>query len=74
MDAKVTIIKTYRNKETLRLADLQVVADIIRGGEYQEQVSEFRSVYPLADFKSRNPDGTFDTLSSRAIRDWCCSK
>ena len=62
MDAKVTIIKTYRNKETLRLADLQVVADIIRGGEYQEQVSEFRSVYPLADFKSRNPDGTFDTL------------
>ena len=62
MNAKVTIIKTYRNKETLRLADLQVVADLIRGGEYQEQVSEFRSVYPIVDFKSRNPDGTLDTL------------
>ncbi|MBR4920132.1 MAG: hypothetical protein IKZ62_02295 [Prevotella sp.] len=64
MENRITVIKNYRNKETLRLANLQEVADMIRGGEYQEQVSEFRSVYPLANFKSRNMDGTFDSLSN----------
>ena len=62
MEIKATLIKTYRNKETLRLVELQELAGVIRSGEYQEQVSSFRSVYPLADFKSRNQDGTFDSL------------
>ena len=62
MEIKVTLIKNYRNKETLRLVGLQEIADVIRSGEYQEQVSNFRSVYPLADFKSRNQDGTLDSL------------
>ena len=63
MTPKVTIIKVYRNKETLRTCDLQELADMMRSGEYQQQVSEFRHVYPLADSKSRNTDGTLDSLS-----------
>ena len=63
MTPKVTIIKVYRNKETLRTCELQELADMMRSGEYQQQVSEFRHVYPLADSKSRNADGTLDSLS-----------
>ena len=62
MEIKVTLIKNYRNKETLRLVDLQELANVIRSGEYQEHVSNFRGVYPLADLKSRNQDGTLDSL------------
>ena len=62
MTHKVTIIKNYRNKETLRTSELQELASMMRSGEYQEQVSEFRHVYPLADFKSRHADGTLDSL------------
>ena len=62
MTPKVTIIKNYRNKETLRTSELQELASMMQSGEYQEQVSEFRHVYPLADFKSRHADGTLDSL------------
>ena len=62
MTPKVTVIKNYRNKETLRTSELQELASMMRSGEYQEQVSEFRHVYPLADFKSRHADGTLDSL------------
>ena len=62
MIPKVTIIKSYRNKETLRTSELQELASMMQNGEYQEQVSEFRHVYPLADFKSRQADGTLDSL------------
>ena len=63
MTPKVTIIKNYRNKETLKTSELQELADMMRSGEYQQQVSEFRHVYPLADSKSRNADGTLDSLT-----------
>ena len=63
MTPKVTIIKSYRNKETLKTSELQELADMMRSGEYQQQVSEFRHVYPLADSKSRNADGTLDSLT-----------
>ena len=58
MTAKITIIKNYRNKETLRLVELQEVADTIRNGEMQEEVSEFRAKWPLMTFADRNSDGT----------------
>ena len=60
METKVTIIKNYRHKETLRLVDLQVLADTISKGEYTEQVSEFRRVYPLMHYSSRRSDGTLE--------------
>ena len=60
MGTKSTIIKNYRNKETLRLVELQEVADMIQKGEYQEQVSESRSMYPLMTYTTRSKDGTLD--------------
>ena len=60
METRVTIIKNYRHKETLRLVDLQVLADTISKGEYTEQVSEFRRVYPLMHYSSRRSDGTLE--------------
>lgn len=58
MKARITLIKNYRNKETLRPVELQEVADFIRNGEFQEQVSEFRNVFPLMTFADRNDEGT----------------
>ena len=58
MKARTTLIKNYRNKETLRLVELQEVADLIRNGAFKEQVSEFRSVFPLMTFADRNDEGT----------------
>ena len=58
MAAKITLIKNYRNKETLRPSDLQEVADIICSGEYIEQVSLFRKEAPLMTFATRGEDGT----------------
>ena len=58
MKARTTLIKNYRNKETLRLVELQEVADFIRNGAFKEQVSEFRSVFPLMTFADRNDEGT----------------
>ena len=58
MKARTTLIKNYRNKETLRLVELQEVADFIRNGAFKEQVSEFRSIFPLMTFADRNDEGT----------------
>ena len=58
MAAKITLIKNYRNKETLRPSEQQEVADIIRSGEYIEQVSLFRNEAPLMTFATRGEDGT----------------
>ena len=60
METRITIIKSYRNKETLRLMELQALADTISTGEYKEQVSEFRRVWPLMTYADRRDDGTID--------------
>ncbi len=60
MATKSTIIKNYRNKETLRLVELQEVADTIRKGEYLEQVDKFRYELPLITYTHRGTDGSFD--------------
>lgn len=44
---KVTIIKYYRNKQTLRLMPLQEVVDSIRNCQYKNEVDELRRVFPL---------------------------
>ena len=58
MTPRITLIKSYRNKETLRLIEQQEVAGLIRSGEYQEIVGEFRKVFPLMNYASRGGDGT----------------
>ena len=59
MIKRITILKNYRNKETLRLVELQEVASIIRQGEYSEEVGKFRSELPLMTFAQRSNDGSF---------------
>ena len=60
METRITIVKNYRNKETLRLLELQALADAISTGTYQEQVSEFRRIYPLMTYAERRSDGTLE--------------
>ena len=59
MSARITIIKSYRNKETLRLVELQELASVIREGEYQEAVEKFRHDLPLMPYVYRDSDGSF---------------
>ena len=59
MSAKITIIKSYRNKETLRLVEMKELASVMRDGEYQEAVEKFRSDLPLMPYAYRNDDGSF---------------
>ena len=58
MSNRITIIKYYRNKETLRPTELQDVANMISKGEYLKEVSDFRRSYPIAVFSSRKGDGS----------------
>ena len=60
MSNRITVIKYYRNKETLRPTELQEVANMISKGEYQEEVSDFRRSYPIAVFSGRKSDGSID--------------
>ena len=42
METRVTIIKSYRHRNTLRLMELGTLAATIRSCEYQEQVNTLR--------------------------------
>ena len=60
MAPKITLIKSYRNKETLRLLDLQEVAELISRGEYGEAVSTFRRDLPTMQYVSVSNNGTLE--------------
>lgn len=60
MAPKITLVKNYRNKETLRVVELQELAEMIRQGEYEDQVREFRKELPLKSYVSRSSDGTLE--------------
>ena len=51
--AKATIIRQYRNAETLRQMELSEVVDNIRSQVYAAPCSELRQIYPLAEVKQR---------------------
>ena len=46
MTPRITLIKNYRHRETLRLMAQQEVADMISSGEYEQAVLYFRRYYP----------------------------
>lgn len=54
---KVTLIKPYRQTETLRVLELTDVIELIRGGEYRQVVEELRRLYPVFDL-TRQQDGS----------------
>ena len=60
---KITIIKPYRQNETLRLYELTDVLNLIRNGEYHDVVSQLRCAYPLLNL-DRKADGQVSGASS----------
>ena len=60
MDQRITIVKNYRNKETLRLVELQQLADTITTGTYKEEVVEFRRIFPLLTIRSTDDNGALN--------------
>ena len=54
---QITLIKNYRNRETLRLVDIQELISAIRTGEYAEAVGRLRNIWPLARGK-KSEDGS----------------
>ena len=47
MTTRITIIKSQRQADTYRNIDMQSLADIIRNQEYQGDINELRSLYPI---------------------------
>ena len=60
MTPRITLIKSYRNKETLRLLELREVAELISQGEYDDQVSTFRRDLPTMRYAHVSNNGTLE--------------
>ena len=60
MTPRITLIKSYRNKETLRLLELQEVAELISQGEYDTEVSTFRRDLPTMRYARVSNNGTLE--------------
>ena len=60
MTPRITLIKSYRNKETLRLLELQEVAELISQGEYDTEVSMFRRDLPTMRYAHVSNNGTLE--------------
>ena len=60
MAPRITLVKSYRSKETLRLLDLQEVADMISQGEYDAEVCTFRRDLPTMRYARVSNIGTLD--------------
>ena len=54
---KITIVKTARGKEKLRLADIPTLVEIIRTRRYETEVNALRGMYPLLRLE-RQVDGS----------------
>ena len=64
MKSRITLIKSYRNKETLRLMEVQELADMIRSEEYSLAVSEFRREWPTMVDSTQDVYGKFEGYSN----------
>ena len=60
MAPRITLIKSYRNKETLRLLELREVAELISQGEYDDQVCTFRRDLPTMRYAHVSNNGTLE--------------
>ena len=64
MDTRVTIIKQYRNRETLRLMETENLVETIRSCQYQEGVDAMRHYYPIMK-DHRSEDGTLTQFTTQ---------
>ena len=60
METRVTIVKNYRNRETLRLMTQDALVETIRSCQYQQEVDTLRQYFPLTK-NERTKDGTLTT-------------
>ena len=65
--AKITLMKPYRQTETLSLLELTDLVSLIRGDEYRTVVDELRKLYPVLDLQ-READGSV-TGAEKVLRD-----
>ena len=69
---KVTIIKKYRNTETLKQLELQEVVDSIRNKVYREQCVVLRDMYPLAEAQQHfEPSDDYLSKYTKALPKVC---
>ena len=54
--ARITLMKPYRQGETLRLYEQTDIVNVIRKGEYSEIVNQLRHAYPILELE-RQADG-----------------
>ena len=62
---KITLMKPYRQTETLRLYELADIVEIIRNGTYEDVVTQLRRAYPVITWQ-RQADGSVSTFSPLA--------
>ena len=60
MTPRITLVKSYRNKETLRLLELREVAELISQGDYDAEVSTFRRDLPTMTYAHISANGTIE--------------
>ena len=67
METKITIIKNYRNKETLRQESLESVIESIRNGKYADEVRLLRQDFSQIG-RQRTADGTLSAYCQSVLR------
>ena len=67
---KVTLLKTYREKETLKVVDLEQVVNMIRTAEYHSVIDELHTLYPIVGQRSLEDSNswTFSTITQQLPR------
>ena len=60
MTPRITLIKNYRNRETLRLMEVQEVANLIRSAEYERAVGEYQRTRPTMTYAATSANGTIE--------------
>ena len=56
----ITLLKTYREKETLKVVDLEQVVDMIRTAAYRKEIYELQNLYPIVGRESLEDGSTWN--------------
>lgn len=57
MMTKISILKNYRNTQTLNVLALDEVAQMLQSNEYMKEIADLREEYPLLELQ-RKEDGS----------------
>ena len=59
---KITLVKNYRQTETLRIVELADMVELMRSSEYEQDVENLRRYYPMLTLE-REKDGSVSGAS-----------